>query len=230
MSDQMKVSDFRPIARSSESTVVAEFEPDKAWETAYQSEAQLEKQFIRQLESQAYAYLSITTEEELIVNLRRQLEKLNRFEFSDAEWERFFTICIAGTNDGIKKKTARIQEDLIQLLERDSGEKKNITLIDKRNIHNNTLQVINQYEAKGKRANRYDVTILVNGLPLVHVEFKRRGVDLREAFNQISYVSITSAVNASPTLRSKKNLIEQFVNSITTKSGIGEKWGNFIRE
>ncbi len=186
MSDQMKASDFRPIARSSESTVVAEFEPDKARETAYQSEAQLEKQFIRQLESQAYAYLPVTTEEELIVNLRRQLEKLNRFEFSDAEWERFFTTCIAGTNDGIKEKTARIQEDPIQLLERDNGETKNITLIDKKNIHNNTLQVINQYEAKGKRANRYDVTILVNGLPLVHVELKRRGVDLREAFNQIN--------------------------------------------
>ncbi len=126
MSDQMKASDFRPIARSSESTVVAEFEPDKARETAYQSEAQLEKQFIRQLESQAYAYLPITTEEELIVNLRRQLEKLNRFEFSDAEWERFFTTRIAGTNDGIKEKTARIQEDPIQLLERDSGEKRKI--------------------------------------------------------------------------------------------------------
>ena len=126
MSDQMKASDFRPIARSSESTVVAEFEPDKARETAYQSEAQLEKQFIRQLESQAYAYLPITTEEELIVNLRRQLEKLNRFEFSDAEWERFFTTCVAGTNDGIKEKTARIQEDPIQLLERDSGEKRKI--------------------------------------------------------------------------------------------------------
>lgn len=186
MSDTIKSSDFRPIARSSESTVVAEFQPDKVRETAYQSEAQLEKEFIRQLKSQAYEYLSITTEEKLIANLRRQLEKLNKIEFSDKEWTRFFTTSIAGANDGIKEKTARIQEDPIQLLIRDNGETKNIRLIDKRNIHNNTLQLINQYEAKGKRVNRYDVTILVNGLPLVHVELKRRGVALREAFNQIN--------------------------------------------
>lgn len=177
---------YEPIALSNESTVVAEFAPDgKVREESYQSEAALEAAFIRQLEVQAYERLPLTSEAELIANLRRQLEALNKIEFTDAEWERFFGEKIAGANDGIVEKTARIQEDHIQVLKRDDGSIKNIQLIDKRNIHNNRLQVINQYEVEGARANRYDVTVLVNGLPMVHIELKRRGVDLREAFNQI---------------------------------------------
>lgn len=113
------------------------------------------------------------------------MEKLNKITFSDAEWERFFAHRIAGANDSIIEKTARIQEDHIQVLTRDDGSSRNVYLIDKQNIHNNVLQVINQYEADGRRATRYDVTILVNGLPMVHVEIKRPGVDIREAFNQI---------------------------------------------
>lgn len=186
MSEELKSWHFEPIALSSESTVVAEFESDGVRQTAYQSEAELEKAFIKQLQTQAYEYLPITCETDLISNLRRQLEKLNKLEFSDTEWERLFTNNIAGTNDGIEEKTARIQEDHIQALKRDDGTFKNIYLIDKKHIHNNSLQVINQYEAEGNRANRYDVTVLVNGLPLVHVELKRRGVDIREAFNQIN--------------------------------------------
>ena len=133
---------------------------------------------------------------QLVANLRRQLEALNGITFSDGEWERFFTTSIAGQNDGIVEKTVRIQEDHVQVLKRDDGSTKNITLLDKKNIHNNRLQVINQYEVGrgdpsggnrgGTYANRYDVTILVNGLPLVHIELKRRGVDIREAFNQIN--------------------------------------------
>ncbi|MCY4159677.1 MAG: type I restriction endonuclease subunit R, partial [Bacteroidetes bacterium] len=186
MSKKQSSSHFEPIAISGESTVVAEFLPDGARETAYQSEAELERKFIEQLQSQAYEYLDITTEKELIVNLRSQIEKLNKFKFSDAEWDRFFTTRISGSNDGITEKTARIQEESIQLLARDDGTFKNIRLIDREQIHNNSLQVINQYESKGKRANRYDVTVLVNGLPMVHIELKRRGVDIREAFNQIN--------------------------------------------
>lgn len=186
MSEELKSWHFEPIALSSESTVVAEFESDGVRQTAYQSEAELEKAFIKQLQTQAYEHLPITCETDLISNLRRQLEKLNKLEFSDTEWERLFTNNIAGTNDGIEEKTARIQEDHIQVLKRDDGTFKNIYLIDKKHIHNNSLQVINQYEAEGNRANRYDVTVLVNGLPLVHVELKRRGVDIREAFNQIN--------------------------------------------
>lgn len=181
---------YEPIAVSAESTVVAQFVPDDAGATAYQSEADLEREFVRLLQGQAYEYLPITAEAQLIANLRTQLEALNRIAFSDAEWERFFRDKIAGANDGIVEKTVRIQEDHVQVLKRDDGSSKNIMLIDKTSIHNNRLQVINQYvidkgQGGAAHANRYDVTILVNGLPLVHVELKRRGVDIREAFNQI---------------------------------------------
>lgn len=174
-----------PIAVSDESTVVAEYAPQTAREERYQSEAALERGFIEQLQQQAYDRLTITSEQDLIANLRRQLELLNNVEFSDNEWKHFFEKNIAGANAGIVEKTFRIQEDSVQKLDRDDGSFKNIKLIDKQNIHNNRLQVLNQYEAEGQRANRYDVTVLVNGLPLVHVELKRRGVDIREAFNQI---------------------------------------------
>ncbi|MGK0740777.1 type I restriction endonuclease subunit R [Leucobacter sp. Z1108] len=178
------------IAFGGESTVVVEYEPDPRDQASYQSESQLENEFIRQLESQAYERVYITSETDLIVNLRAQLEALNNYQFSDEEWQRFFTERIASTGDGIVEKTVRIQEDYVQLLTRDDGSTKNITLLDKRDIHNNRLQVINQYaidrgEGGASFSNRYDVTILVNGLPMVHVELKRRGVPIREAFNQI---------------------------------------------
>lgn len=185
---------FEPIAISSESTVVAEFVADPVTATAYQSEAELEAEFIRLLEGQAYERLVIHSEADLIANLRAQLEALNAVTFTDGEWSRLLTGYIAGANDGTVEKTVRIQEDHIHAFTRDDGTIKNIALLDKKNIHNNRLQVINQYEvaqadganaAGGRYANRYDVTILVNGLPLVHVELKRRGVDIREAFNQI---------------------------------------------
>jgi type I restriction enzyme R subunit len=187
MSEDLKPPRYEPIALSNESTVVAEFErPNEVRDERYQSEAELERDLIRRLQGQAYEYLRIADEAELIANLRRQLETLNHIAFSDVEWNTFFSENVASANDGIVEKTARIQEDHIQFLKRDDGSVKNIYLLDKQNIHNNRLQVINQYETQGKRANRYDVTILVNGLPLVHVELKRRGVDIREAFNQIN--------------------------------------------
>ncbi|MCY3879290.1 MAG: type I restriction endonuclease subunit R [Rhodobacteraceae bacterium] len=177
---------YEPIALSGESTVVAEYLPETNTETSYQSEAELERGFIEQLRAQAYEYLPINTEDELICNLRQQLQRLNSIEFSDTEWDRFYSTCIAGANDGILKKTTRLQEDHIQILKCDDGTTRNIYLLHKKRIHNNFVQVINQYEAQGKRANRYDVTVLINGLPLVHIELKRRGVELREAFNQIN--------------------------------------------
>ena len=186
MSESLKPCRYEVISSSDESTVVAEFVPERAArEPAYQSEAELERAFIKQLRLQAYEILPITSEAALVANLRRQLEALNKIEFSDGEWQHFFSEKIAAANDGIIEKTARIQEDHIQILKRDDGSTKNIYLVDKQNIHNNRLQVIHQYEAEGARANRYDVTVLVNGLPLVHIELKRRGVDIREAFNQI---------------------------------------------
>ena len=180
---------FNIVATTSENTVVTEYKPVKARSETYQSEAALEKEFIRLLCEQGYEYLTIHAEEGLISNLRIQLEGLNGYTFTDAEWERFFADCIANANDGIVEKTRRFQEDYVQVLKRDDGTSKNIRLVDKDNVHNNRLQVINQYvigTAEGaKYDNRYDVTILVNGLPVVHVELKRRGVPIKEAFNQI---------------------------------------------
>jgi len=175
------------VAENPESTVVAEYKSTFKREQAFQSEAVLEKTFIEQLKTQAYDYLHITSENELVANLRYQLELLNDYTFSDSEWEQFFKSKITNQNIGIEEKTTIIQEDHIQLLTRDDGTIKNIYLIDKTNIHNNRLQVINQYIVdNGQHPNRYDVTILVNGLPLVHVELKKRGVDIKEAFNQIN--------------------------------------------
>ena len=181
---------FNIVAATSENTVVTEYESVKSRSDSYQSEAELEKEFIRLLCEQGYTYLPIHTEKDLIANLRERLEELNNYKFSDSEWDRFFNEAIANPNDKIEDKTRKIQEDFVQVLKRDDALTKNILLIDKKNIHNNRLQVINQYvigiEQGAKHDNRYDVTILVNGLPLVHVELKRRGVAIREAFNQIN--------------------------------------------
>lgn len=180
---------FNIVAETSENTVVTEYEPVKSRSTTYQSEAALEKEFIHMLTEQGYEYLQIHTEKDFISNLRSQLERLNSYQFTDSEWERFFNTCIASQKDGIVEKTRKIQEDNVQILKRDDGTTKNITIIDKKNIHSNFLQVINQYtismDEGAKHDNRYDVTVLVNGLPLVHIELKRRGVPIREAFNQI---------------------------------------------
>ena len=180
---------FNIVAETSENTVVTEYEPVKKRSDSYQSEAALEQEFIRMLCEQGYEYLPIHTESDLVSNLRRQLEELNHYIFSDTEWEDFFHNAIVNPNEHIVEKTRKIQEDHIQNLRRDDGSTKNITLIDKKNIHNNRLQVINQYVVStkdgAKHDNRYDVTVLVNGFPLVHIELKRRGVAIREAFNQI---------------------------------------------
>lgn len=178
---------YNIVMEMKNATVVSEYEPEKKRSDAYQSEAALEKEFIRMLTEQGYDYLEIHDSETLVSNLRKQLEILNNYQFSDGEWTRFFNNSIANQNDGIVEKTRKIQEDHIQVLKKDDGTSKNIYLLDKKNIHNNKLQVINQYvENDGNYDNRYDVTVLVNGLPLVHIELKRRGVALKEAFNQIN--------------------------------------------
>ena len=178
---------YNVVMEMNDSTVVTEYEPVKRKSDSYQSEQALENEFIRMLTEQGYDYLEIHDSESLIKNLRTQLEIVNDYKFTDSEWDRFFNDSIANNNDGIVEKTRKIQEDNIKVLKKDDGTSKNITLIDKKCIHNNRLQVINQYvENSGNYDNRYDVTILVNGLPLVHVELKRRGVALKEAFNQIN--------------------------------------------
>jgi type I restriction enzyme R subunit len=181
MAEQYKI-----VSENPESTVVSEFEPGYHSAAQYQSEAEMEADFIKQLTRQAYDYLPIKSEAELIANLRLQLERLNDITFSDAEWRDFFALHLGNPNEGIVEKTRTIQEDYRKVMTRADGSTINVKLIDKENIHNNTLQVINQYVPEGgSHDNRYDVSILVNGLPLVHVELKRRGVAIKEAFNQI---------------------------------------------
>lgn len=181
------MSTYNIVLSTNESTVVTEYEPQTKRSDAYQSEAALEAAFIKMLCEQGYEYVTIHNSDSLIANLRKQLELLNNYQFTDKEWNSFFKNKIANANEGIVEKTRKIQEDYVQNLIREDGTTMNISLIDKKNIHNNRLQVINQYEeTSGKHDTRYDVTILVNGLPLVHVELKRRGVAIKEAFNQIN--------------------------------------------
>ncbi len=181
---------FNIVAETNENTVVTQYEPVKTRSDNYQSEAELEKEFIKMLCEQGYEYLKIHTEKDLISNLRTRISELNNYQFTDTEWDRFFKVYIANPNEHIVEKTRTIQEDNVKSFTRDDGSTKNITILDKKNIHNNRLQVINQYvlgkDAGAAYDNRYDVTILVNGLPLVHVELKRRGMPIREAFNQIN--------------------------------------------
>ncbi len=177
---------YETIAESNESTVVAEFHSSNERKSAYESEAELERAFIKLLKKQGYEFKKIYKEEELKDNLKEQLEKLNNHSFTPKEWDTLYSQFIANKNDDYKAKTRKIQEDPIFNLTLENGQTKNIKIIDKKNIHRNALQVIHQYSNKGgKYQNRYDVSILVNGLPLVHVELKKRGVAIREAFNQI---------------------------------------------
>lgn len=182
MTDQYNI-----ILEQEHTTVVAKYSPQERDLSAYQSEAQLEKELIAQLVAQGYEYPSIKDEEALLANLRLQLERLNDIHLTDAEWKRLLEGQLVSETMGIEEKTTLIQQSHILNLTLDDGTTKNIRLLDKRNIHNNHLQVINQYvPAGGTHSNRYDVTILVNGLPLVHIELKKRGGSIREAFNQIN--------------------------------------------
>ncbi|GHQ54520.1 hypothetical protein VN0366_10130 [Helicobacter pylori] len=177
---------YEIIAQSNESTVMAEYHSDNEKKSAYESEAELERAFIALLQKQGYEFKKIYKEQELKDNLKEQLEKLNDYRFTPKEWEILYSQFIANKNDDYKAKTRKIQEDPIFNLTLENEKTKNIKIIDKKNIHKNALQVNHQYSAKGgKYENRYDVSVLVNGLPLVHVELKRRGVAIREAFNQI---------------------------------------------
>lgn len=177
--------DFDVMAFGGQATVCSALPKQQRRSSSYQSEAQLEDAFVKQLCRQGYERIVVSSEEELVANLRTQLEALNRISFSDKEWARLFKGWIAADNDGIVDKTRRIQRDHVYALRMDDGSVRNVSLIDKRNVHNNRMQVMNQYAQQGSYDNRYDVTVLVNGLPLVHVELKRRGVAIQEAFNQI---------------------------------------------
>lgn len=236
------MSAYNIIAATTESTVVSEYIPEPRKSDAYQSEAALENEFIRLLQGQGYEYIQVRSEAELIQNLRCQLEALNRMTFTEEEWKRFFKNNLAGANEGIVEKTRKIQSDHVQPLQRDDGTSKNVYLLDKKNIHNNRLQVLNQYEEdQGKRNTRYDVTILVNGLPLVHVELKRRGVPIREAFNQIKryqrdsfwagsglyeYIQIFVISNGTHTKYYSNTTRNSHVKELSQSRGKGKKTSN----
>lgn len=180
------MSEYNIVAADNQSTVVAEYTPTKRRDDYYQSEAALEREFIKLLQEQGYEYINVTDEEGLVANIRVQIERLNDYKFYASEWVRFCNEYLINKNEGIVEKTRKIQIDERHSFRLDNGLTKNIAVIDKKNIHNNRLQVLNQYEESGgSHVTRYDVTVLVNGLPLVHIELKRRGVAIREAFNQI---------------------------------------------
>ncbi|CAD0220186.1 type I restriction endonuclease subunit R [Chryseobacterium sp. JV274] len=152
----------------------------------YQTEVALEQEFIRDLVAQGYEKPShLTTQQAMLANVRQQLQALNNMEFTDAEWIRFVEEYLDKPGDSIVDKTRKLHENYIYDFVFDDGHIQNIYLVDKENVVRNKVQVISQFEQKGTHANRYDVTILVNGLPLVHVEIKKRGVAIREAFNQV---------------------------------------------
>ncbi|WP_454894872.1 type I restriction endonuclease, partial [Aggregatibacter kilianii] len=178
---------YKTIAESNHFIVLDQYkkfveEPN----AGYQTEGSLEREFIRDLQAQGYEYLQgLNGHDALIKNLRAQLQRLNNVVFSDAEWRRFLEEYLDKPSDSLIEKTRKIHDDYIYDFVFDNGRIQNIYLLDKKNLANNTVQVINQFEQTGNYDNRYDVTILVNGLPLVHVELKKRGVAIREAFNQI---------------------------------------------
>lgn len=176
----------KPIAESSNFIVLDKYSQEWKVAECYQTEGDLEREFIQDLQNQGYEYLpAISTPETLLTNVRVQLQALNNVQFSDGEWLRFVETWLDKSSDGIVEKTRKIHDDYIHDFVFDDGRIQNIYLLDKKNIARNKVQVIKQFEQTGSHANRYDVTILVNGLPLVQVELKKRGVAIREAFNQV---------------------------------------------
>lgn len=180
------MTDYKTIAESNNFIVLDKY--TKEWKVAesYQSEYDLEREFIQDLQNQGYEYdPGLNTLDKLLANVREQLQTLNNMQFSDGEWLRFVETWLDRPSDSIVDKTRRIHNDYIHDFVFDDGHIQNITLLDKKAIARNKCQVIKQFEQTGAHANRYDVTILVNGLPLVQVELKKRGVAIREAFNQV---------------------------------------------
>ena len=176
----------KAIAESNNFIVLDKYARDWLVAESYQTESDLERELIQDLRNQGYEYLpDLNTPEKLLANVRDQLQALNAVQFSDDEWLRFVGTWLDKPSDGIVDKTRKIHDDYIHDFVFDDGRIKNIYLLDKKNIARNKVQVIKQFEQTGSQANRYDVTILVNGLPLVQVELKKRGVAIREAFNQV---------------------------------------------
>ncbi len=231
------MNDVKIVAQQSESTVVAEFKSTKIKQKEYQSEYSLEQELIEKLQNQGYEYFIVGNEDRLLANLRIRLQQLNNYEFTNKEWKDFLDKYLINQKEGIVEKTRKVQEDYVYALKKEDGTTQNIKIIDKTNIHNNFLQVINQYEVVGSQKNRYDVTVLVNGLPLLHIELKRRGVSLKEAFNQIrryskesfwansglyEYVQIFVISNGTQT-KYYSNTTREFADKENTNSNANKK-------
>ncbi|MGJ0331229.1 type I restriction endonuclease subunit R [Aliarcobacter cryaerophilus] len=177
---------LKPIAESNNFIVLDKYVKIDQEGSSYQSEADLENELIKDLSNQGYEFLSdLNSPDKMLVNIRKQLQELNKIEFSNSEWNRFCEEYLDRPSDNIVDKTRKIHDDYIYDFTFDNGTIKNIYLLDKKNTTRNKVQVIKQFSQKGTQANRYDVTILVNGLPLVQIELKKRGVAIREAFNQV---------------------------------------------
>lgn len=184
-----KMAYYNTIAESNNFIVLDDYEKYSVLNepsVVYQTEASLEHEFIQDLRNQGYEYLpDLNTPEALLANVRTQLQALNDVEFTDSEWDRYVEEYLDKPSDSLVEKTRKIQDDYIYDFVFDDGHIKNIYLVDKQNLSRNKVQVIRQFVQEGSHLNRYDVTILVNGLPLVQVELKKRGVAIREAFNQV---------------------------------------------
>ena len=177
---------YNTIAETQNFIVLDRYQPDSVVKEDYQSEDALEREFIQDLENQGYTYATdIRSPEAMLANVRVQLEELNDVRFTEDEWQRFVAKYLDPASENSTDKARKIHEDYIHDFVFDDGHIENIYLLDKKNVLNNKLQVIKQFEQTGSHANRYDVTLLVNGLPLVQVELKKRGVAIREAFNQV---------------------------------------------
>lgn len=180
-----KTYETSTIAELNNGIILSRYDKTRAKEQGYQSEAELEENLIENLLSQGYDRLDAKTNEALYANLKKQIERLNKVSFTDEEWARFLVEYIDAPSDGMIEKTRKIQVDHVYDFLFDDGSRQNISIIDKKDIHNNIVQVANQVHGVGPHNNRYDVSIFVNGLPLVHVELKKRGTSMYNAFEQI---------------------------------------------
>jgi len=180
------MTDYKAIAESNNFIVLDQYSKQSKVSESYQSEYDLESELIQDLIRQGYQYPpSVTNPQAMLANVREQLQTLNHVQFTEGEWRRFVETFLDKPSDGITDKTRKIHDDYIHDFVFDDGRIQNIYLLDKKNLARNKVQVIKQFKQQGTQANRYDVTILVNGLPLVQIELKKRGVAIREAFNQV---------------------------------------------
>lgn len=179
------MQETKPIIETDNYIVLANYEKLPKTQTSYQSEAELEDEFINDLIKQGYEKVKFSSSDEFYRNLKNQIERLNSVKFNPNEWERFLNEYLDRPSDMLIEASRKIQENYIYDFKFDNNELKNIKIIDKKDIYNNHLQVINQFSQTGTHQNRYDVSVLINGLPIVHIELKKRGVSLNEAFNQI---------------------------------------------